>query len=45
MMNGSGHRRQPATIVGMDPKAHWEHVYQTKDADQVSWYQPHLDVS
>ena len=29
----------------MDPKAHWERVYQTKTANQVSWYRPHLDVS
>ena len=29
----------------MDPKNHWERVYQTKSADQVSWYRPHLDVS
>lgn len=26
-------------------RAHWEHVYLTKAADQVSWYRPHLDVS
>ena len=29
----------------MDAKSHWERVYQTKRADQVSWYRPHLDVS
>lgn len=29
----------------MDSKSHWERVYQTKRADQVSWYRPHLDVS
>lgn len=29
----------------MDPKSHWERVYQTKRADQVSWYRQHLDVS
>lgn len=29
----------------MDPKNHWEKVYQTKEPDQVSWYRPHLDVS
>lgn len=28
-----------------DPKTHWEHVYQTKDADQVSWFKPHLSKS
>ncbi|MEO8550756.1 MAG: class I SAM-dependent methyltransferase, partial [Kofleriaceae bacterium] len=29
----------------MDARNHWEHVYQTKRADQVSWYRQHLDVS
>ena len=29
----------------MDAKTHWEHVYATKSANQVSWYRPHLDVS
>ena len=29
----------------MDPKSHWENVYQTKRPDQVSWYRPHLDLS
>jgi SAM-dependent methyltransferase len=29
----------------VDPKTHWEHVYETKSADQVSWYRQHLDVS
>lgn len=29
----------------MDPKKHWDAVYQTKRADEVSWYRPHLDVS
>ena len=26
-------------------KAHWEKVYTTKAADQVSWYRPHLEMS
>ena len=26
-------------------KQHWETVYQTKAADAVSWYRPHLDTS
>jgi len=26
-------------------KTHWEHVYETKSADEVSWYRQHLDVS
>lgn len=31
----------------MDPKAHWESIYQTKDAQQVSWYQaqPHTSLA
>jgi SAM-dependent methyltransferase len=29
----------------MELKSHWEHVYQTKDSTQVSWYQPHLQRS
>jgi len=29
----------------MDPKLHWEKVYKTKQATEVSWYRPHLDVS
>ena len=26
-------------------KSHWEKVYTTKAADQVSWYRPHLELS
>ena len=29
----------------MDAKSHWEHVYNSKRPDQVSWYRPHLDLS
>jgi 2-polyprenyl-3-methyl-5-hydroxy-6-metoxy-1,4-benzoquinol methylase len=29
----------------MELKTHWENVYQTKDSTQVSWYQPHLQLS
>lgn len=29
----------------MDPKAHWETVYQTKAPTNVSWYSPHLELS
>jgi SAM-dependent methyltransferase len=29
----------------MVEKKHWETVYQTKAADAVSWYRPHLDTS
>lgn len=29
----------------MDPKAHWEHVYTNRPAQQVSWFQPHAERS
>jgi len=29
----------------MVDRQHWETVYQTKAADAVSWYRPHLDTS
>ena len=29
----------------MDDKAHWERVYTSKSAREVSWYQPHADQS
>lgn len=29
----------------MDPRMHWEEIYATKAADQVSWYRPHLETS
>jgi ubiquinone/menaquinone biosynthesis C-methylase UbiE len=29
----------------VDSKSHWERVYQTKRADEVSWYRPHLEIS
>ena len=29
----------------MNPKTHWETVYESKAADSVSWYQPHADRS
>ncbi len=29
----------------MSTRAHWDHVYRTKPADQVSWYRPHLERS
>jgi SAM-dependent methyltransferase len=28
-----------------EPKQHWERVYQTKKPNEVSWYQPHLEIS
>ncbi len=29
----------------MDRKAHWQRVYETKQATEVSWFQAHADVS
>ena len=29
----------------MDSKSHWETVYKSKGAENVSWYRPHLDRS
>jgi len=29
----------------MTTKAHWDHVYETRAVDEVSWYRPHLEVS
>jgi SAM-dependent methyltransferase len=29
----------------MERKSHWENIYTTKDSKQVSWYQPHLQLS
>jgi SAM-dependent methyltransferase len=29
----------------MDARSHWEEVYATKDAMQVSWFRPHLERS
>ena len=29
----------------MEPKKHWEQVYETKEPDAVSWYTAHLDTS
>lgn len=29
----------------MDRRQHWEHVYQTRRADEVSWFQPHARLS
>jgi SAM-dependent methyltransferase len=31
--------------VRMESKSHWEHVYEQKAADAVSWYSPHLAKS
>ena len=37
-------RRQEELKI-VDPKLHWEKVYQTKQPTEVSWYRPHLEVS
>ena len=29
----------------MDAKEHWERVYSTRKADQLSWFRPHLEIS
>lgn len=29
----------------MDSKAHWEHIYETKKPDQVSWFEPEAALS
>lgn len=29
----------------MTIRTHWEHVYQTRAVEDVSWYRPHLEVS
>jgi 2-polyprenyl-3-methyl-5-hydroxy-6-metoxy-1,4-benzoquinol methylase len=29
----------------MNTKTHWEHIYETKSPDQVSWYQEHAKFS
>ena len=27
-------------MMGVDPAAHWQRLYETRSADQVSWYEP-----
>lgn len=29
----------------MDPSQHWERIYRSKAAEQVSWFRPHLETS
>ncbi len=31
--------------MSMDRKAHWEQVYQQKDSESVSWFQPRPEIS
>src|SRR5689334_17249889 len=37
--------RMSCTFARMDSRTHWENVYTTKDATQVSWYQEHPALS
>lgn len=32
-------------MIDINPKAHWEGIYQRVPPDQVSWYKPHLETS
>lgn len=32
-------------VSDVDLKSHWEEVFKTKKADEVSWFQPHLGLS
>lgn len=32
-------------MTDTDRKHHWEHVYQTKTREQVSWFREHLEIS
>ncbi len=44
----STHRHTDSQSNGLPLKnahEHWEHIYATKAADQVSWYSPHLAAS
>lgn len=34
-----------AVVVIMHTKKHWENIYQTKEATQVSWFQQHPELS
>jgi predicted cupin superfamily sugar epimerase/SAM-dependent methyltransferase len=36
---------EPRPAVAEGGRSHWENVYHSKAATQVSWYRPHLDVS
>jgi 2-polyprenyl-3-methyl-5-hydroxy-6-metoxy-1,4-benzoquinol methylase len=29
----------------MDRNRHWEHIYETKSSEEMSWYEPHLATS
>ena len=29
----------------MEKRDHWEHIYSSKDASEVSWYQPEATIS
>lgn len=32
-------------MIDLDPKAHWDGIYQRVAPEQVSWYKPHLETS
>jgi len=32
-------------VMASDRQQHWQNVYRQKDAQRVSWYRPHLEVS
>ena len=32
-------------MIDLDPKSHWEGIYQRNAPDAVSWYRPHLETS
>lgn len=36
---------QGSGVLEMDSKTHWETVYSSKSTDEVSWFQPHADLS
>lgn len=38
-------RRQQQTMEKFDRKKHWETIYQTKQLDEVSWFQPTPETS
>jgi ubiquinone/menaquinone biosynthesis C-methylase UbiE len=31
--------------MNSDTRAHWDRIYETRPAEQVSWYRPHLETS
>lgn len=37
--------RADRDMIDIDPKAHWDGIYQRNAPDAVSWYRPHLETS